>query len=269
MKKLSTIEFNKVTWYSKLAALLFFIIVMPVWMFYVGVQYEKTILSLRESKKLEVLDYTPTSHPSSIYVFGTSDKCKEIAGELDGYVEVSAPFTCQFIISKKLPAITFAFEESKVTINNVTKKTQSITVGPEVGYNTLVALQDINFDGYNDLLIRNGIGTLDNTPSTYWLYNVVRDSFEPYPPLSDISNPEFDPHAKTITSTSRCCAGLSYSTKTYSFINNAYILTEDFSHEYDPADENSAIETRRKLIDGTMTVVSEERVQTHFQEPTK
>lgn len=36
------IKFNEVTWYSKLAALIFFIVVLPALTFYIGVQYEKT-----------------------------------------------------------------------------------------------------------------------------------------------------------------------------------------------------------------------------------
>lgn len=36
------IEWNKVTWYSKLAAVILFIGILPVWTFYLGTQYEKT-----------------------------------------------------------------------------------------------------------------------------------------------------------------------------------------------------------------------------------
>jgi hypothetical protein len=36
------IKFNEVTWYSKLAAVIFFLFVMPVWAFYVGIKYEES-----------------------------------------------------------------------------------------------------------------------------------------------------------------------------------------------------------------------------------
>lgn len=36
------IKFNEVTWYSKLAAVIFFIGVLPILIFYIGIQYEKT-----------------------------------------------------------------------------------------------------------------------------------------------------------------------------------------------------------------------------------
>lgn len=35
------IKFNEVTWYSKLAAVIFFLFVMPAWAFYIGTQYER------------------------------------------------------------------------------------------------------------------------------------------------------------------------------------------------------------------------------------
>jgi hypothetical protein len=36
------IKWNKYTWYSKLAAIIFFIAILPAWTFYIGIQYEKT-----------------------------------------------------------------------------------------------------------------------------------------------------------------------------------------------------------------------------------
>jgi hypothetical protein len=36
------IKFNEVTWYSKFAAVIFFLGVLPAWTFYIGTQYEKT-----------------------------------------------------------------------------------------------------------------------------------------------------------------------------------------------------------------------------------
>lgn len=46
------IRWNEVTWYSKLAAVIFFIIVLPVWTFYLGIQYEKTQLILNQGKEI-------------------------------------------------------------------------------------------------------------------------------------------------------------------------------------------------------------------------
>lgn len=36
------IKFNEVTWYSKLAAVIFFIGVLPIWSFYIGIEFQRT-----------------------------------------------------------------------------------------------------------------------------------------------------------------------------------------------------------------------------------
>ena len=42
-KTSSRIEFHKVTWYSRWAAFLFFLLVLPILTFYIGVQYQQTV----------------------------------------------------------------------------------------------------------------------------------------------------------------------------------------------------------------------------------
>ncbi len=58
------IKWTKVTWYSKLAALVFFIAVVPVITFTLGAEYQKTLTSLGNSSMLEMsLDgFVPRSH---------------------------------------------------------------------------------------------------------------------------------------------------------------------------------------------------------------
>ncbi|HLP44283.1 MAG TPA: hypothetical protein VK145_03340 [Candidatus Nanoarchaeia archaeon] len=41
MRKQNKIEWNKVTWYSKWASLLFFILVLPVLTFCIGMKYQE------------------------------------------------------------------------------------------------------------------------------------------------------------------------------------------------------------------------------------
>ncbi len=69
------IEWNKVTWYSKLGAILLFIFVVPIVTFYIGTQYEKTVSLLGENviidqgssiKKIPaIIKPTPTPIPQS------------------------------------------------------------------------------------------------------------------------------------------------------------------------------------------------------------
>jgi hypothetical protein len=46
------IKWNQYTWYSKLAAAIFFIIILPAWTFYLGTEYEKTVEVIRASDEL-------------------------------------------------------------------------------------------------------------------------------------------------------------------------------------------------------------------------
>jgi cytoskeletal protein RodZ len=43
------IKWNQYTWYSRAAAIIFFIAVLPVWTFYMGIQYQKTADSLENA----------------------------------------------------------------------------------------------------------------------------------------------------------------------------------------------------------------------------
>jgi hypothetical protein len=38
-----SIEFNKVTWYSKLGAVILFLLVVPVLTFYIGMKYQEVV----------------------------------------------------------------------------------------------------------------------------------------------------------------------------------------------------------------------------------
>jgi len=42
-----SIEFNKVTWYSKLGAVILFLLVVPMLTFYIGMKYQETVSVLR------------------------------------------------------------------------------------------------------------------------------------------------------------------------------------------------------------------------------
>jgi hypothetical protein len=45
------IEWNKVTWYSKLAAVIFFLLILPLWTFCLGRSYEKALLAIEEETR--------------------------------------------------------------------------------------------------------------------------------------------------------------------------------------------------------------------------
>ncbi len=60
------IKFNEVTWYSKLAAIIFFIGVLPALTFYIGIQYEKTQEVARQIPQTIII--TPAPQVSAVEV---------------------------------------------------------------------------------------------------------------------------------------------------------------------------------------------------------
>jgi hypothetical protein len=68
------IIWNRVTWYSKYLALIFFTIVFPIWTFYLGIQYERTVSELSSYSEFvpQLIDrststpiQTPTTTPGA------------------------------------------------------------------------------------------------------------------------------------------------------------------------------------------------------------
>lgn len=57
------IEWNEITWYSKMAAILVFIGVLPAWSFYLGREYQKTVEFL-ESGITVVVNISADSFPT-------------------------------------------------------------------------------------------------------------------------------------------------------------------------------------------------------------
>lgn len=49
------IVWNKVTWYSKLLAVLFFIVILPIWIIYMKQQYESAMYAIEISNKIDVV----------------------------------------------------------------------------------------------------------------------------------------------------------------------------------------------------------------------
>jgi len=65
------IKWNEYTWYSKCAAAIFFIIILPIWTFYLGTQYAQTKMIVQEWKKDSVSQSTFDAKNASFTVDGT------------------------------------------------------------------------------------------------------------------------------------------------------------------------------------------------------
>ena len=55
------IKFNEVTWYSKLGAVILFLVIVPSLMFYIGIKYEETKLIIADQKTVEAPKDLPPS----------------------------------------------------------------------------------------------------------------------------------------------------------------------------------------------------------------
>ncbi|MCC2630830.1 MAG: nitrite reductase, partial [Candidatus Paceibacter sp.] len=185
------IEFNKVTWYSKLAAVILFIFVIPWWTFYIGMRYQETVDILKQESVKGVTENTLLNNNSS---FTFEQTAQGLLVKNGNELVQTIPLNEVFMYSGKPDRQLFYVD------------------------------QDINFDTFQDLRIIDGIGTLDNIPTTYWIYNPQLKKFEEDPVLNGISNPEFNKDEKIIISHSRCCAGSGWGDETYEFKDNKYIL---------------------------------------------
>src|SRR5215211_5221367 len=59
-------------------------------------------------------------------------------------------------------------------------------------------VEDVNFDGYNDIRLLQFLPAAPNLPYYYWLYNPAKQNFQPQKDLEEITSPTFDPIEKLI-----------------------------------------------------------------------
>lgn len=111
------IIWNKVTWYSKYLALIFFTIVFPIWTFYLGMQYEKTVseLAFYTSPVSIILD-TPTTTP---VVKSTSTPEVKLNSGIEGVVTIGP--VCP--VEQTPPDPNCAPKTYSATINAINQKT--------------------------------------------------------------------------------------------------------------------------------------------------
>lgn len=136
------------------------------------------------------------------------------------------------------------------------KQTQTIIPGenyPGCGLpkEQLFILEDVNFDGYNDIRLLQFQPAAPNLPYYYWTYNPATQKFEPQKALEEITSPEFDHKKKLIYSfwRSSCC---DHGQSTYKYINGKPVLVEETEIK---EEDGKVITTVKKRVNGRMKLV--------------
>jgi hypothetical protein len=123
------IIWNKVTWYSRYLALAFFTIVFPIWTFYLGMQYEKTVSELTLYSNL-VPQQINESTPIPITVKPTTTPETKFDSGIRGNVTIGP--TCPV---ERIPpdpnCEDKSYDPTLVFTNTKTKETKSIKVSSD------------------------------------------------------------------------------------------------------------------------------------------
>ena len=153
-------------------------------------------------------------------------------------------------IGKSLPEFTFSFifasdaNESPIGISRIEirrgkeKRILQTIMGKEIADsddqfdNYRFGTEDMNFDGYLDLLLEVGNEGSGGAMYEVWLYDPKSGTFKANQELEELFNPVPDPETKTITSYS--WGGVSEtSEETFRFENNELIPLREVKKEYD------------------------------------
>ncbi len=215
------IKFNEVTWYSKLAAIIFFIGIVPTLTFYIGTQYQEA----KDADDSYVVASAPafTSH---------TEGCVRENGTRN------ATRTCVIRIFDTEPLYTFKYDSNATIevskegkhLQNLTLPQEKIDVGLIHGFMHAV---DVNFDGTKDLAVRTCQGATGNQCFAYFLYVPQTGKFEYSAAFTETGGYPQSLTKQIRTHWNEGCAGECFVEKTYKVENNQPILIQEISQNYD------------------------------------
>ncbi|MBN8701280.1 MAG: hypothetical protein J0L54_16855 [Chitinophagales bacterium] len=112
-------------------------------------------------------------------------------------------------------------------------------------------IEDINFDGFNDIRLLQFLPAAPNLPYYYWIYDPATQKYRRQRALEEITSPEFDSKTKLIYSFWRgsCC---DHGQSTYRYINGKPTLIEESEVK---EEGEKIITTLKKLVNGRMKLV--------------
>lgn len=145
-----------------------------------------------------------------------------------------------------------------IIVTRLKDNKQIQTILPEENYpscelprNQIFIIEDVNFDGYNDIRLLQFLPAAPNLPFYYWTYNPRMQKFQRQKALEEITSPEFDAKNKLIYSfwRSSCC---DHGHSTYKYINGKPKLIEEAEIK---EEDGKVIATLKKLVNGKMKLV--------------
>lgn len=196
------------------------------------------------------IDQRIVTPPSAKITFEGCPPYSEIVSSTD-----SNPSSCFFHINQKLPiyefrlhAAPFAPKEKIVLINRIdvvpvgaTTATQVLIVdsGESPMSDTdrsYVSVEDLNFDGYNDLKVLRSQGATGNTTYTVWMFDPKTSQFILNKQLSNLMNPTPNPKTETLTSFSNSSAA-DWGHQTYVWKNGQLMLIHEVIQNFEHVSE--------------------------------
>jgi hypothetical protein len=116
-------------------------------------------------------------------------------------------------------------------------------------------IDDINFDGYQDIRLLAWWGVTGNKGYVYWIFNPQTGRFVENRDLRDLSNPILHPDTKTITTSSvGGMAGKIHSYGTYAFERCKLTLIRVESQQWDETKKH-VVKTISKRQNGKMVII--------------
>jgi hypothetical protein len=264
------IKFNEVTWYSRIAAIIIFVGILPMLTFFIGIRYKEVKDMSHQDNSTPITNIPQVSQDEisidkDIYFNLLNNSNKQ---QCVGNYEKS---TCVFSISVKDNSVYgFIFEHdngsSSITISNglgdetnqprlqvIDIDSLPLETGYEIKYGGLMQSIDINFDGFNDLALRTCVGATGNECYAYFLFNPQTEQFEFSKEFTDAVgvNKTINFETKEIkTIWDFGCANACFTAETYKIENHHPVLTKSTSQDVD-METNQFVRVTKELIDGT------------------
>ncbi|QEC57885.1 XAC2610-related protein [Flavisolibacter ginsenosidimutans] len=112
-------------------------------------------------------------------------------------------------------------------------------------------IEDMNFDGYNDIRLLQFLPAAPNLPYYCWIYKTKQKRFERQKALEEITSPDFNAKQKRIFSFWRdgCC---DHGLNTYKYIGGRPVLVEQGEVK---EEGGKVITTLKKRINGKLKLV--------------